>query len=365
MEENALPGLLADLVRQPILIDRNPSICPILIRLDADHYILLLEMHHIVIDGASMVPLTRDLGIAYRARLEGRAPEFPTLPVQYADYTLWQRATLGEETDPGSLISRQAAYWQEALARLPTSIALPTDRPRLSDATSPSAYFKVLIEPALQEKARSLADACGASLFMVLLSALALLLGKLGGGDDIPIGSPLAGRTDVALDDLIGFFVNVTVLRTDLSGDPSVRELIGRVRDRSLAAYANQDLPAERLAEVLGLDRAQAHGRLFQVMFLLQNFQAADFKLPGVVVQLEPVGLYKAKFDLVLSLAETEEGLAGYIEYATDLFDRETIEMMAERFAYVLNAMISGPELRIGGIGVADLSTRRERGMAS
>ena len=359
-DECSLPALLAERVGQPVRIEREPAIRPTLFRLGQNDHVLLLQMHYFVSDGGSAAPLARDLGQAYRARLGGKAPEFPALPVQYADYALWQRETLGEETNPGSLVSRQYAYWQGALAGLPASIALPADRPRLSAAPGPSAYLKVLIEPALQEGVRGLARACGASLFMVLLSGLALLLSKLGGGTDIPIGSSIAGRTDAALDDLIGLFMNVLVMRTDLSGDPSVRQLVGRVRDRSLAAYANQELPPDRLARVLGHDSAQDHGRLFQVMFLLQNYQAASFELPGITAHPLPVGTYKAKFDLVFSLTETGAGLAGYIEYATDLFDPGTIEAMSHRYARLLGDMAGGPERRIGGINVTALGSMRE-----
>ena len=244
-------------------------------------HVLLLLLHHIAGDGWSLAPLVRDLGRAYEARLAGGAPAWPALPVQYADYTLWQHAVLGSEEDDESAIARQLAFWTDALKELPDQIDLPSDRARPAVASHRGDSVPLTLGPQLHRGLLALARESGASLFMVLQAGLAALLTRLGAGNDIAIGSPIAGRTDSALDDLVGFFVNTLVLRTDTSGNPSFRELIGRVRASNLAAYGHQELPFERLVEVLNPARSLSRHPLFQVMLVLQN---------NAPVELEPAG---------------------------------------------------------------------------
>ncbi|RSS51183.1 condensation domain-containing protein, partial [Streptomyces sp. WAC06614] len=314
-----------------------------LLTLAEDDHVLLVVVHHIAGDGWSLAPLARDLGQAYAARLDGRAPEFTPLPVQYADYTLWQREVLGDEDDPASELSRQVDHWRAALAGLPEELALPTDRPRPARLSYRGETLAFTVPAALRTRLDALARTSGTSLFMVVQAALATLLHRLGAGTDIPLGSPVAGRTDESLDELVGFFVNTLVLRTDLSGDPTFRELLDRVRETDLAAYANQDVPFERLVDALDPERSMARHPLFQVSFQLQNIPSDQLALPGVEVTPQPVRLDTAKFDLSFTLAEGESGLEGSVEYAVDLFDRVTVESLAGRLVAVLEAVAADP----------------------
>ncbi|MFD0279799.1 amino acid adenylation domain-containing protein, partial [Kitasatospora sp. NPDC127111] len=314
--------------------------------------VLLVVVHHIAADGWSMAPLARDLSTAYAARLDGHAPEFTPLPVQYADYTLWQAEVLGEEHDPASELNRQVEYWRTALAGLPEELALPTDRPRPARMSYRGDTVPFHVPAATHERLLALSRTTGSSLFMVVQAALATLLHRLGGGSDIPVGSVTAGRTDESLDELVGFFVNTLVLRTDLSGDPGFRELLGRVRETDLAAYANQDVPFERLVEILNPERSMARHPLFQVMLAFQNTGEATLGLTGLQVAPYELALDSAKFDLTFQLAESADGLAGSVEYATDLFDRSTAEALGARLVTVLEAVAADPDIRVGSIDV-------------
>ena len=308
-------------------LDHELPIRAWLLRLSPADHVLVVVVHHIAADGWSMTKLLRDLGTAYAARLHGTAPAWGPLPVQYADYTLWQDALLGDTSDPHSVLGDQLAYWQARLAGLPEQITLPTDRPRPAVASYRGGTVPLLIDADLHAKLLALARAHGATLFMVLQAGLAVLLGRLGGGEDITIGTPIAGRTDAALDELVGFFVNSLVLRTDLSGDPDFATVLARVREASLGAYAHQDVPFERLIEALNPPRSQSHHPLFQVALAVQDEPAATLELEGVLGTPVPFGLDVAKFDLTLYLTQLHgtdgnpAGLSGAVEYASDLFD--------------------------------------------
>ena len=231
-------------------------------------------------------------------------PELAALPVQYADYTLWQHRVLGSESDAQSAIARQLSFWRERLAGLPEGLELAGRRVRPAVASYRGGSVGVRLSAELHAGLLELSRARGASLFMVLQAGLAALLTRLGAGSDIPIGSPIAGRTDSALDDLIGFFVNTLVLRTDTSGNPSFGELVARVRSGNLAAYSHQELPFERLVEVLNPERSLARHPLFQVMLAFQNNAAVGLELAGLTASFEPVATASAKFDLSVSLGE-------------------------------------------------------------
>ncbi|MFI9238056.1 non-ribosomal peptide synthase/polyketide synthase [Streptomyces sp. NPDC053079] len=331
----------------------------------AEHVLLIL-LHHIAGDGWSLAPLARDLADAYAARSRGEEPGWQPLPVQYADYTLWQRELLGDASDPDSVLSGQVAYWREQLAGLPEQVTLPTDRPRPAHASYTGDVLHFELDAGLHRALNDLARAHDATVFMVLQASLATLLTRLGAGTDIPLGSPIAGRTDQALDDLIGDFVNTLVLRTDTSGDPTFAELIARVRETSLAAYAHQDVPFEHLVEELNPQRSTAHHPLFQIMLAWQNNARADFALPGLTARPEPAATGVSRVDLTLSLAEKQDahgraaGIDGYAEYATDLFDPATVSALTTRWTALLHALVAHPDRPIAR---AEVLTDRERAL--
>ncbi|HWH64440.1 MAG TPA: condensation domain-containing protein, partial [Gaiellales bacterium] len=337
-----------------------------LFELADDEHVLLIVLHHIAGDGWSLGPLARDLAALYRARHEGVAAGLSALPVQYADYTLWQQAALGDENDGTSALARQLSFWTEALADLPDQIELPADRPRPAVSSHHGGHVALTIGADLHRSLAGLARETGSSLFMVLQAGLAGLLSRLGAGTDIAIGSPIAGRTDAALDDLIGFFVNTLVLRTDTSGQPSFRELIGRVRGKNLAAYGHQELPFERLVEVLNPARSLSRHPLFQVMLAFEAGEAGTgtFTLPGLAVTPQPIATASAKFDLSVGLTErrlsdgTPGGIDGVLEYASDLFDEATVETLGRRLIRLLEAAVADAAQPLGRLPILETAER-------
>ncbi|QLQ36519.2 non-ribosomal peptide synthetase [Micromonospora robiginosa] len=330
-----------------------------LLRGPAGRQLLVLVLHHAAADGWSMGPLAKDLSVAYRARLAGTEPEWTALPVQYADFALWQRDLLGAADDPDSVSARQLGYWREALDGVPDELALPYDRTRPAVPTHTAHSVPLQVNPALHQALTDVARAEGVTLFMLLRGTLAVLLSRLGAGTDIPIGSAVAGRTDENLDDLVGGFVNTLVIRTDLSGDPTFRDVLARVRDRSLEALAHQDLPFERLVEELAPARSLARHPLFQVILTMQNTVDAVLDLPGVTAEAVRADRRWAKFDLDVMVGELRDddgrpaGLRGAIAAAADLFDRGTAEAIGRRWVRVLEQVAADPSVLVRSVAVA------------
>ncbi|MEU4999091.1 amino acid adenylation domain-containing protein [Streptomyces sp. NPDC021622] len=364
-----LDAAVAAAVRRPFDLASEVPVRAHLFTTAPDRHVLALTIHHIACDGWSLAPLWQDLATAYAARRSGEAPGTEPLPVQYTDYTLWQRRLLGDEDDPGSPAARQIAYWTGALTGLPECAELPLDRPRPRTASHRGDTLHFTVDADLHRRIVDLAGRCGASPFMVVHATLATLLTKLGAGHDIAIGTPVAGRTDHALDGLVGFFVNTLVLRTDTSGNPAFRDLLARVRETDLAAYAHQDMPFERLVDALAPARGTAHHPLFQVMLALQNAPQGAPELPGLTVGERPVSTGACRFDLSLSLRESRgadqrpQGMDGVAEYSTDLFDRGSVERLVQRFLRFLDAVTADPGQRIGALDVV-LADERERLLA-
>ncbi|WP_328745021.1 amino acid adenylation domain-containing protein [Streptomyces sp. NBC_00285] len=335
-----------------------------LIALGEREHVLLVVMHHIVSDGGSTAPLLADLAIAYGARTQGQAPDWEELPVQYADYTLWQQELLGEADDEESAGAKQLAFWCEALADLPDEATLPTDRPRPAAASYRGALCTDHLPADLHTGLTHLARESGATLFMAVQAAVATVLSRSGAGPDVPVGSPVSGRIDEALDGLVGFFVNTLVLRTDLSGDPSFRDLLGRVRGTDLAAWNHQDLPFDRLVEVLNPERSASRHPLFQVMLTLGEAGSDAVGFPGLDARTEYSELQIAKFDLTFGFAEHRtrdgrpNGLDITIEYATDLYEARTIDALMARLQRLLESVLTSPDTPLS---VLDLLGEHER----
>ncbi|MER7923550.1 amino acid adenylation domain-containing protein [Streptomyces sp. NPDC096057] len=336
-----------------------------LLRVAEEEWVLLLVSHHIASDGWSMGVLARDLRTAYRSRHGGRPPEWEPLPVQYADYALWQREVLGELDDPDSAGAGQIAYWRQALAGAPQETALPFDRPRPATPSFRSGSVPVGVDAATHARLAELAARSGATMFMVVHAALVVLLARMGAGEDVCIGTPVAGRSDAQLEQLAGFFVNTLVLRTDLAENPSFAEILRRVCESDLSAYAHQDVPFERLVDELNPARSAARNPLFQVMLALQNLPEAQWDLDGLTVEaVPPTQAPAARFDLSLSLNERRSaggapaGLGGGILYSADLFDERTVRRLAERLARVLEQAAADPQVRLGELELLDAAER-------
>jgi amino acid adenylation domain-containing protein len=316
-----------------------------LLQLADDEHVILFTLHHIIADGWSIGVLVREVAALYRAYTQGLPSPLPPLPIQYADFAHWQRSWL-----TGAVLERQLAYWKTQLADAPTLLALPTDRPRPAVQSHRGAAWHLTIPAATTGALRTLAQSSGATLFMVLAAAFNVLLARHAGQDDICIGTAIANRNRSETEDLIGFFVNSLVLRTRVDDDASFAALLAQVRSTTLDAYTHQDLPFEQLVEVLQPARHTSHAPLFQVMLILQNTRSETFELPGLVIAPGPGSRSTARFDLTLEAIETAHELECVFEYNTDLFDKATIERMADHFLCLLDAVAAAPATRVADL---------------
>ncbi|MGW4690690.1 condensation domain-containing protein, partial [Streptomyces sp. NPDC004244] len=356
--EDTLQATLAELAGAAFDLSGELPVRAALLELGPQEHVLLLVMHHIASDGGSNTPLMRDLGTAYAARSKGGAPDWEPLEIQYADYTLWQREVLGDADDPDSVLAAQLDFWKTALADAPDEVTLPADRPRPVVASFRGATHSVSCPAEVHEALAALARETGTTFFMVAQAAVAVLLTRSGAGTDIAIGSPVAGRPDEALDDLIGFFVNTLVLRTDTGGDLTFRELLRRVRDTDLAAWANEDVPFDRLVEALNPERSASRHPLFQVMLTVGQSLGGGPELGQLRTEFVLPELRIAKFDLTFGFEEhrTADGRpAGFdvtVEYATDLYDAGTVQAAAERLLRILGAAVTAPDVPTSALAV-------------
>ncbi|WP_443613608.1 condensation domain-containing protein [Actinomadura madurae] len=322
-----------------------------------DEHLLLAVFHHIAFDEWSFGPFARDVAEAYTARLDGAPPGWEPPPVQYADHALWQRELLGDPLDPGSVHARQLDHWAKALAGLPEEIPLPVDRPRPGTVGQRGGTLTADLPPSLARGLGRLARDANASMFMVCQAAVAALLHRTGAGDDIPLGSPVAGRTEDAARDLVGFFVNTLVLRADVSGDPTFAELLARVREADLAGLANQDLPFEAVVEALRPRRVPGRNPLFQVMVGYENQGVGDVRFPGLEQREARFGPGAAKFDLDFIFREVPDGLGLIVDYSADLFDRDTAAALADGVIALLAAVADDPGTKVAALP-AELTAR-------
>ena len=346
--------LVAEEAWRPFDLSQRPLIRALLIRFGTDEHVLLLAMHHIISDGWSMAVLLGELSALYRAFVCGGQPALRELPIQYADFALWQRGSL-----LGDVLERQLSYWKKQLSGSPLVLDLPSDRPRPPVHTFRGAEHRSVWPHELAEALAAVGLRAGATPFMTLFAAFTVLLHRCTGRDDLLVGSPIAGRTMVETEGLIGFFVNTLVLRTDLSGNPSFLELLGRVRETALAAYEHQDIPFDRLVAELQPERSGSHMPLVQVMFGFQQSPDSWLKIPGVAVTPIPVETRGSKLDLSFELLDTPSGLAARIEYSTDLFDSDTIARMAEHYRVLLEGIAANPQARVGELPLLAADERR------
>ncbi|MGW5222208.1 amino acid adenylation domain-containing protein, partial [Nocardia sp. NPDC004085] len=323
-------------------------------------HVLVVVVHHIAADGSSLAPLARDVMTAYAARKRGVAPDWSPLPVQYTDFSVWQRESLGAEDDPDSPLARQIRFWTETLAGLPAQLSLPADRPRPAVVSTRGRHVDFAIAPEVHTRLADLGRACGATLFMVLHAAFTVLLARLSGASDIAVGTPVAGRGAAELDDVVGMFVNTLVLRARVDAGEDFTGLLARVRAADVAAFAHADVPFERLVEVLNPERSTARHPLFQVGFSFHNQAEADFSLDGLTAHAADFDSEVAQFDLHLIVTDrygpdgTPAGMAASITYATALFDEATVAGFATRLHRLLDAVCADPRLPVGDLALLD-----------
>jgi len=346
--------LILDDGSRPFDLSRGPLLRASLLKLSAEEHVLAVNIHHIVSDRWSIGVFTQELISLYGALAGGKPSPLAELPFQYADFAAWQREWL-----QGGVLEQQIAYWKKQLDGAPQVLDLPTDRPRPPKESFRGDIKGIPLSPELTEKLKALGRNEGVTLFMTLLAAWNVLLARYSGQEDIVVGTPIANRNRSEIEGLIGFFANTLVLRTDLSGNPSFRALLARVRDMALGAYAHQDLPFEKLVEELRPERSLSHNPLFQVLFALQNTPGLDQEIPGLKLKAVGAKVGTAKCDLALFMAETPNGLLGRLEYNTDIFEEDTVAGLVSHFQVLIEAIVRDPECRIADLPLLSDSEKR------
>jgi acyl carrier protein len=346
--EEKIRQLLRAEIQRPFDLSRDLMIRATLLRLNEEDHIFLLVKHHIASDGWSSRILAREMSELYNAYARGESPSLPDLPIQYADFAEWQRSWL-----QGEFLEQQVSYWKERLAGSPALLALPTDRPRPARQTFRGAQTEFRFPKDLVESLKALSRQEGVTLFMTLLSGFQMLLYRYTGSVDISVGTPIAGRNRVETEGLIGFFMNILVLRTDLSKNPTFRQLLGRVQEVCLDAYAHQDLPFEKLVAELRPNRSLSHSPFFQVLFNYQSAPSKGLEFEGLSAKVMDMETGGAKFDLSLSMRESEGAMKCLVEYNTDLFDETTIGKMMDHYRSLLETAGKDLEQRISSVPLA------------
>ncbi|MFP2933504.1 condensation domain-containing protein, partial [Pyxidicoccus sp. 3LG] len=355
VREAELKHVAGEELRRPFDLAHGPLVRAMLVRVADDDHVFLLAMHHIVTDGWSMGVLIRELVTLYGALSVGNAPPLEALPLQYADYAAWQREYL-----QGDVLQKQLGWWRDQLKGAPTGLELPTDRPRPAAQSLRGSSLPVRLPKALSESLKALAQKEGATPFMLLLTAFQALLSRYSGQEDVVVGTPVAGRTRAETEGVVGLFVNTLALRTKLDGEQTFRELLARVRETTLGAFAHQDVPFEKLVEELQPERDRSRPPFFQVMFILQNTPSPATRIAGVTLSPMDADTQTSKFDLSLALTDTPDGFAGAIDYCTDLFDGSTVQRLAGHLQGLLTAAVAAPDRRLRELSLLSGDERRQ-----
>ncbi|MDF5714253.1 MAG: amino acid adenylation domain-containing protein, partial [Rhizonema sp. NSF051] len=354
-QEAEVRHLVTNEQARPFDLANDPLVRATLLQLDEAQHVLLFTMHHIVCDQWSFGVIIREIVALYEAFSMGKPSPLPKLPIQYADFAVWQRQWL-----QGQVQEAQLSYWKQQLSSTPTILELPTDHPRPAVQTNRGAKQSLVLSKLLTEALKTISQQEKVTLFMTLLAAFQTLLYRYSGQDDIVVGTTICGRNRAEIEGLIGFFVNTLVMRTDLSGTPSFREILNRVREVALGAYANQDLPFEQLVEKLQPERNLSYTPLFQVMFQLQNTPTTTLELPSLTLSPLEFDKETAKFDLTLSMVEIKQGLIGTLEYNTDLFNTATITRMLGHFQSCLEGIVINPDQQISKFPILSEAERQQ-----
>lgn len=358
LREGEAQVLIRQDATRPFDLAEGPPLRASLLKLSEADHILLLTMHHIISDGWSKQVLFREIGVLYEAFTEGKPSPLPELTIQYADYAVWQRGWL-----QGEVLEKQLSYWREQLRGAPAVLELPTDRPRPAVQTYRGASQLIVLSKDLSEQLKELSRKENVTLYMTLLAAFQILLWRYTNQDDIVVGTHLANRTPIETEGLLGFFVNLLVLRTNLSGNPSFHELLGRVREVTLGAYSHHDVSFDELVKDLKIKPNLGHNPLVQVMFVLQNPSPRALELPDLTLSPFNVDRAVSRFDLTLFMRETEQGLIADWSYNTDVFDVSTIIRMSSHFLVLLESIVAQPDTRLNNLETMSEAERQQQRM--